>query len=663
MEIETIGMIILFVVILIVGVSIVASFISFKTLVPTQLSDVYNKVVTSIGFKSPYNLCQSFSGSKISLQDFQTLLQAVYNGQCGNSHANVSLSFALTKQDLQRIAAIDGIAFGGKLIFYNVSSPLGVGAVLVQGDPGQYPLKLEDFLDIYASGSPTPDVLIKVVLKGCDPYDDVCDASCLFKGICDPACDDGQRHNIPCNLACIVNHDITSYSDNSINGNNSADRIVTGKCNPDCYSNVTNPFKAYDPGCVWKFRNQNDDICDPNSNGIKDGVCDPDCVKTKNICDPDCDGTVYEGNPFGLNDTKCFVCDQTCNGWCSPACNKNALPGEPGFDPDCYKKLNSSYFCSGDGICDASKGENCANSIDCPGGGLTCGDYHSACCPTAANVDVSGCTNTTNLNEGGACTCGTQCATGLVCDKTSHCCQEGKIWNGTACEFTYTFTILYIQLNGKINNLQSQAEAGKNLWVSLSPLKSCPGRVQEIAVPDKICQVPNQAGICGGSSDVFTQTMQGMLDCADSWGYKGIYTRVIGVLPGDIVCSIGNGYILGYTDIYAESMVTAENNILETSSHEMGHTFGLCDEGYGIASCPDCNTRPNGICSFGGMSCYPQTNAANCKASGGYVCPEVPEYGSIHCSANVCSTPCSYAPKFSQSATEHLQKELSKYCK
>ncbi len=668
MEIEIIGMILIFTIIVIIGISIVLSLTSFKNLLPSQFSNIYNKVATSIGFKSPYNICQSFSGQKISLQDFQTLLQASYNGQCGNSHANVSLSFSLAKGDLQRIAALEGIALDGKLIFYNFTSPLGVGGILVQGDPGQYPLKNDDYIDLYAAGSPLQDVLIRVTLKGCDPYDNVCDATCAFKGICDPVCDNGQKHNVPCNLACIVGHDITPYSNNSIDENNSAIRISTGKCNPDCYGNVTNPLKAYDPGCVWQYRNQNDNICDPNSNGVKDGVCDPDCVKTKNICDPDCNGTVYAGNPFGLNDTKCFVCDGTCNGWCSPSCNKNAYPGDPGYDPDCFRQTNSSFFCSGDGLCDTTRGESCANSIDCPGGGLTCGDYHAACCPTANDADISGCSNTTNLKEGGSCSCGTQCSTGLICDNTNHCCPEGKSWNGTACVFTYSFTILYIQLNGKISNLQSDAEAGKNLWVSLTPLNKCPQRIREIAVTDKICNVPDQQGICGSNGDqVFTQTMQNILDCADNWGYKGTYTRIVGVVPGSVVCSGAGWSILGYTNYGQVQMVTAESNILETSSHEMGHTFGLCDEGYGIAKCPECNTLPNGICSFGGTGCTSPSGQStvtkqDCLQEGGIACPEVPEYNSIHCTANPCNSPCSYAPQFSNSATAHLEKVLAPYC-
>ena len=450
MEIQFIGMIIFFVVVIAVGIAIVTSFASLKNMLPSQFKDVYNKVVAALGFKSPFNICESFLGQKISLQDFQTLLQAIYNGQCGSSHTNVSLSFSLAKADLEKIAILDGIALGGKLIFYNISSPLGVGAIIVQGDPGPYPLKFEDFVDMSRVGSPVGDVFIKVTLKGCDPYDDICDATCIFKKICDPVCDDGNKHNIPCNLACI-----------DTNGNNTVDmqdaqqRISQNKCNPDCYVNYTNPFKAYDPGCVWKFRNQTDDVCDPNSNGVYDGICDSDCVKTKNICDPDCNGTFYEGNPYKLNDTKCFVCDGTCNGWCSPSCKKNAFSGDPKFDPDCFRTINASFYCSGDGLCESDRGESCANSADCPGGGLTCGDYHDVCCPSASDADVSGCSITTNVSESGSCSCGTQCAANMTCS-INHCCPSGKAWNGTAC--AASGDVLIVALKSRLKTVYSDSQ-------------------------------------------------------------------------------------------------------------------------------------------------------------------------------------------------------------
>lgn len=668
MEFDFIAIVLLTVIVIAASISVISYIgLSVKATIPEQAKNVYDNFVSILLKKSPYNVCQSYDNQELSIQDFQIYLQAAYNGQCGNVHTHIIMSFSVSKDDLAKIATQSGIAANGVLIFYNLSlnQPLGIGAIIVKGNPGYYPLKTGDTIEVWSSGSPKPDLFINETQKGCDPYDDVCDPSCLFKNICDPVCDNGNKYNIPCNIACI---DIDG--DGIINATDAAARINAGKCNPDCYGNITNPQRAYDPGCVWKYKGQNDDICDPNSNGVSDGACDPDCVNSKNICDPDCNGNVSAGNPYGLYDKKCFVCDQTCNGYCSPACNKNALPGDPGFDSDCYKQINSTYWCSGDGICDTSKGENCANSIDCPGGGITCSDYNptNACCPTATNSDQYGCSPTAGLTEGGACTCGTQCATGLQCDNTNHCCPDGKTWNGTACNFQYTFTVLFIQLNGNVPNLQSLADQGKNLWVSLTPLNACPGKVRDIAVTDKICNVPNQSGICSGSGTAYSDTMKDILDCVDSWGYKGIYTRVVGVLPTDRVCSVTGGYILGYTDIYATAAVSAKSDVLETSSHEMGHTFGLCDEGYGIAKCPECNTLPNGICSFGGLGCVSPNGQSTvtkqqCQQEGGYVCPEVPQYNSIHCTANPCNSPCTQGSGFSSSATAHLHAELDKYCK
>lgn len=438
MELNYIGIIMITVIVIIVGVLIVVSFgQSFKSVIPSEITAVYDKFSSVFLQKSPFNVCQSYDGQKLSIQDFQVLLQSAYNGQCGNIHTDVIMSFDTAPTDLKGIAYRAGIAGNGNLIFYNLSEnqSLGIGAIIVQGDSGYYPLKLDDKVEVWYQGQPKGDLYIKVIEEGCDITDNVCHASCANIGICDPACDDGQQHNIPCNMACI---DIDG--DGVINATDAAARIAAGKCNPDCFSNNTNPAHAYDPGCIYKkITNQNyasefGGICDPNSNGVSDGLCDPDCAASKNICDPDCNGTVYSpGNPQGINDTKCFVCDGTCNGYCSPACDKNALPGDVGFDPDCYRSLNTSYFCSGDGICDTGRGENCANSADCPKPGITCNSLGGSCCPSASNTDAYGCSNTTGVREGGSCTCGSQCALNLTCDTTSHCCPSDQTWNGTAC--------------------------------------------------------------------------------------------------------------------------------------------------------------------------------------------------------------------------------------
>lgn len=396
-----------------------------KQQIPSQVQQTVERFVNILFAKSPYNFCEALSGKEISISDFHTLLQAVYNGQCGSTHANVTLSFSLSKEDIQKIARTLALANGGKLIYYNFTSPLGVGGIIIQGQPGYYPLKKWDTVEIWQEGEPQPDMMIKMVIKGCDPYDDVCDPLCTYKKICDPVCDDGQKHDVTCNLACI---DVDG--DGIINETDAQARIDAGKCNPDCYTNITNPFKAYDPGCVYKYHVKDgansemyDNICDPNSNGVIDGVCDPDCAKTKNICDPDCNGTFYSGNPFGINDKKCSTCDGNCDGWCSPKCEYVT------DDPDCERNADSTFWCIGDQLCDNNRGENCGNSNDCK---QICQDENFICCPSDKKSDYAGCTERKDLKEGDECGCDNQCGN-LKCDETKHCCPANMKWNGTKC--------------------------------------------------------------------------------------------------------------------------------------------------------------------------------------------------------------------------------------
>jgi len=416
----------LIIVVLIISISLaIISLIGLdlQRTVPKQIQETYTKLVLSLFQKSPYNVCEALSGKQISYQEFQNLLLAAYNAQCGDTHASVTLSRSYSKEDIEQVAKINAIADDGKLIYYREAVPFGVGGLIIQGNPGYFPLKKWDTIDVWSVGKPTADTMINVTEQGCDPYDEICQASCTYKKICDPVCDDGKQHDITCNIACI------DTAGDGVDIKDMEARVAANKCNPDCYANRTNPFKAYDPGCVWKFKEQRDDICDPNSNGVIDGVCDPDCINTKNICDFDCNGTVYSGNPMGLKDEKCLVCDGECNGWCSPACNKNAVEGMPGYDPDCRKEVVHNFWCSGDGLCENDKGENCENSADCK---QICDDQNLACCPKFSDSDYAGCTASKDLKEGSVCGCSNQCGQ-LKCDETGHCCPKDKVWDGTKC--------------------------------------------------------------------------------------------------------------------------------------------------------------------------------------------------------------------------------------
>ena len=134
--------------------------------------------------------------------------------------------------------------------------------------------------------------------------------------------------------------------------------------------------------------------------------------------------------------------------------------------------------------------------------------------------------------------------------------------------------------------------------------------------------------------------------CAREHGYGNIYTRIVGIKHGSYVCRPGIG---GYTQRYADVVVTIDAGIGLVCSHEMGHTFGLCDEGYGNSLCPHCDS---GICALGGTLCE----------GSGPCCPNKPEKNSIMCSRDICGRGCTFGRRFAPSSYSHLEKELNKYC-
>ncbi|MBS3055361.1 MAG: hypothetical protein J4452_02640 [Candidatus Aenigmarchaeota archaeon] len=612
--INLIGIIALFLVIIIVSILIIQSQgLTLGSQIPTQLGNVFKKFVSTVIQTSPYNICEAYAGKEISIQDFQTLLQAVYQGQCGDVHANVSLTFSLTQEDIIRISKLSGIAGGGNLIFYNLTKPLGVGALIIIGNQGDYPLKTFDFVDMWQQGSPSPDTFIARAIKGCDPTDNICDASCILKRVCDPVCDDGQRHGIPCNLACI-----DSNNNGVVDIDDSNKRISDGKCNPDCYSDRLNPLKAYDPGCEWlkltdqTFRQKYGGICDPNSNGVKDGICDQDCIKDKNICDPDCNGIVYPGNPNGTTDSKCFVCDKTCNSWCSPSCTVFDN------DPDCPSGAQGPRTeCCGNGICNTTASENCQScSKDCLGAGTTCSDFNFVCCPSDGKADSLGCTVNKDLKEKSKCNCNSQCATNLQCDTSGHCCPEGKIWNGTDCFFRKTYKLLFVPIDyssGQAASFKASAQKVVDLFIKLSPLSECrnpQSRVEAVFVEPGECSVscPYLWPLCNDN----------VLACAKKSKYATVYNKVVGLFQrGPISCDGSGGMCIGAArDIPSDQSVTWAS-YTNTVLHEIGHSQNLCHE------CdPSPLSNPN-YCAMIGCACRgvgqdsycPNPNVGACTGS------------------------------------------------
>ncbi len=392
-----------------------------------------------------YDVCVAMSDEEVSYDDFQALIEAIYNDDC-NEAVNVKTTFSMSHDDFSELAYTYEIVDteGSPLVFYRTGapSPIGAGAILVYGNDGDFPVKMGDYIQIWTSGSPK-DIIIEVGMEGCDPYDDKCDAMCSYEEayVCDPLC---YVHNVmddvQCDIDCV-----------DVNNNRVIDAgDIDGICDPDCYNDDLDPKRAYDPDCV---KVTTDGICDPDSQGVRDGVCDPDCAPANNHCDFDCNGTAYSpGNPGGLIDNDCYECDGDCNGFCSYGCTYLDK------DPDCPAGFTGWFDlteCCGNDKCGI--GENCETCTDdCPADGdcsdLNVGvDDHFFCCPDAVNADMDGCADLVlNKQEEDICYCAPECDTGLVCSGPvgdKHCCPAGEVWNGTECKLGGDVLIVALKSN------------------------------------------------------------------------------------------------------------------------------------------------------------------------------------------------------------------------
>ncbi|RLB75550.1 MAG: hypothetical protein DRH24_19440, partial [Deltaproteobacteria bacterium] len=179
MEVKTIGLLILTVVVIAVTIMILNSLgYRVRGVFPEKIQEIFKSFYQTIFRKGSYNICEAYSGRQLSMQEFQTLLLAVKNGQCENTSASVILSFSLTQEDITEIVQMMEITEKDLIFYRPEAKPMGAGALIIQGNPGPYPLKLWDEVEIWQEGKPEPDILMKVTQQGCDPYDDDCDLMC-----------------------------------------------------------------------------------------------------------------------------------------------------------------------------------------------------------------------------------------------------------------------------------------------------------------------------------------------------------------------------------------------------------------------------------------------------------------------------------------------------
>ena len=493
----------------------------------------------------------------------------------------------------------------------------------------------------------------------CDTSDPVCDPGCIVQQKCDSACYKDYLNDV-CNPYCVDKN-----NDKIIN-----EKDLDKVCDPDCYG--YDMRGTYDPDCLLK----NDNVCDPNTDNNPDNFCDNDCLNTNGVCDPDC--SQYDADCPHQDNGACEVqrgekctnepdcsCDdnlQTCKGICPGitiqpnGCVNIADMKQSG--QDCMQQCQcapglvcDTYFGSnkccpagqyfdpaqnkcvpnvGDGYCKVAApfGENCQNST------ADCSCTTGGCCPQSSKKDAQGCVEATGI-EGESCVCNSECASPLFCNGGA-CCPAGKEWDGDSCEVIYTYTVLFIQMGGNVPSLDSIAQTATDKWIQLTPLNQCPKRVRAIAETQKICNVDE----CNPGSAI-----NGLINCANDWGYGGVYTRIVGVLPppDNCITCLGGGCVGGYTFLYAEATGSVYSKVNFVATHEMGHTFGLCDEPYGImqsASCPSGWAHP----------------------STGYCCPNAPDGPCIMCSYTNPATGCHAGNTFAADDYAHLHNELDPYC-
>ncbi|MBI2674912.1 MAG: hypothetical protein HYX24_00515 [Candidatus Aenigmarchaeota archaeon] len=491
------------------------------------------------------DVCEMLEGQRLSYEDFLSLLTSMKSNNC-NELKTAKLQFSASFSDIEAMASQSGIK---GVLYVDTLRPLGAGVLIIKGDAGNYPLRNGDEIKVRLEGLPEKDILVQVTVKGCDPYDEVCDASCSFvKGVCDPKCYiDGRVTGELCDMDCV-----DANKDNIIAANDS-----DGICDLDCYNNAADMERAYDIDCINRYGDMNDNICDPDTNGNGDGKCDLDCEPANSICDPDCD-----------NDPDC-KCDNMCNGFCSAGCRNE--PDYPDNDPDCQIKEGKISWCEGDGKCDRLGGENCANSDDCPGGGLD-----------------SGCTLTKGLDEGSPCSCTNQCDKGqkLVCNNGAKgegkfCCPDGMAWNGTKCieleQLNFAYVAIGFSESQKDLFLDSAKKTYEYMWKERYPTKECSdplARVRPYYIGPEICGSGGCSKLCGdcisaGRACIQKAGLAGKIDkfavITAGAGFGGCAANI----PND---GSSTGYLPPEGTGWKPSGNVFTHNIV---AHETGHAFGL----------------------------------------------------------------------------------------
>lgn len=263
-------------------------------------------------------------------------------------------------------------------------------------------------------------VTITDKICSCKTNDDICDPECVVEnkcdskcasdnktGVCNPFC--ANKYSTQCDKNCYANEktgicQVACIKENEEDGICSPDcnNVKKGVCDLDCYNKYSNGITGVcDPDCPsmmkGKILEQNsvkyktaDGVCYTgcvNKTGIskskttlpKDGICDLDCDKTKNICDPDCpnspacsdicieEGKKSEGDPCCEGLVKC-PSDNICKKRTTLTCCGNGIcewrPGTTnGWESGNKIQWETFYTCPQDCSDDPHTKTSCAGGL------------------------------------------------------------------------------------------------------------------------------------------------------------------------------------------------------------------------------------------------------------------------------------------------------------
>ncbi|MCX6709971.1 MAG: hypothetical protein NTV63_03415 [Candidatus Woesearchaeota archaeon] len=462
----------------------------------------------------------------------------------------------------------------------------------------------------------------------CNTTDDRCDVGCIAEGKCDKSCYKKEVINGICNPYCL-----DTNKDGNINTDDS-DSICDPDCYNN-FRDGFYDIDCIDPAdsiCDPDTNNILDGICDRDCIGTN-GVCDPDCPefdadcpsKGNGRCEPErgescmdypafddckCGATQFCADcaslgEFGgayLDEKGCIEpsalfqkeerCIESCQ--CSQAPEKLLCDIRFGTNRCCpidsyYKEGTGCVNYKNDGECRTEEpySETCENSADC-----RC-QSADLCCPSCSGAEASGCcpvgtkqcaksTGAVCIIPGGKseaqkCECPAECNSGLICSENKAdptdkaCCSADTDWNGTSCEITDVWDVVFVALNFQETaadnaSYRNAANIAINAFMAKSPFRECSDPMSKIKVhylDQKDCRI-TCSDICGDCNDL-------SISCVVNSEYSTIWDKIIAI-NGE---SAASGIMGCASGIPGDSSVTRVNMPIVVV-HETGHALGLC---------------------------------------------------------------------------------------